>query len=126
MDEKFADIIGKEALQSDSTVSVELTSYEANRLAYKVRSKQGGVVVFSEIYYPGWTCTIDGQPTDIVRANYVLRGIKVPAGEHEVVMTFDPQTVHITEAIAYSALAVLAVMLLALLGISIYRKRQKR
>ncbi|MBQ7462274.1 MAG: YfhO family protein [Bacteroidaceae bacterium] len=123
VDEKFADIIGKEALQSDSTVSVELTSYEANRLAYKVRSKQGGVVVFSEIYYPGWTCTIDGQPTDIVRANYVLRGIKVPAGEHEVVMAFDPQTVHITEAIAYAALALLALMLVALLAFSFYRKR---
>ena len=91
-----------------------------------MKSQQGGVVVFSEIYYPGWTCTIDGQATEIARANYVLRAIKVPAGEHEVVMTFDPQTVHITEAIAYSALAVLAVMLLALLGISIYRKRQKR
>ena len=106
--------------------TVELTSYEANRLSYKVKSQQGGVVVFSEIYYPGWTCTIDGQATEIARANYVLRAIKVPAGEHEVVMTFDPQTVHITEAIAYSALAVLAVMLLAFLGISIYRKRQKR
>ena len=91
-----------------------------------MKSQQGGVVVFSEIYYPGWTCTIDGQATEIARANYVLRAIKVPAGEHEVVMTFDPQTVHITEAIAYSALAVLAVMLLAFLGISIYRQRQKR
>jgi len=104
--------------------SVELTSYEANRLSYKVRSQQGGVVVFSEIYYPGWTCTIDGQPTDIARANYVLRAIKVPAGEHEVIMTFDPQTVHVTEAIAYGALIVLALMLIALLGLSFYRKRQ--
>ena len=104
--------------------SVELTSYEANRLAYKVSSPQGGVVVLSEIYYPGWTCTVDGQPTDIVRANYVLRAIKVPAGEHEVIMTFDPQTVHITEAIAYAALALLALMLIALLAYSIYRNRR--
>jgi hypothetical protein len=109
-------------LEGSSTV--ELTSYEANRLSYKVKSQKGGVVVFSEIYYPGWTCTIDGQATDIARANYVLRAIKVPAGEHEVVMTFDPQTVHITEAIAYGALAVLALMLITLLGISIYRKRK--
>ena len=89
-----------------------------------MKSQKGGVVVFSEIYYPGWTCTIDGEPTDIARANYVLRAIKVPAGEHEVIMTFDPQTVHITEAIAYTALALLALMLVALLGFSIYRKRQ--
>ncbi|MBR5053587.1 MAG: YfhO family protein [Bacteroidaceae bacterium] len=109
-------------LEGSSTV--ELTSYEANRLSYKVKSQKGGVVVLSEIYYPGWTCTIDGQATEIARANYVLRAIKVPAGEHEVVMTFDPQTVHITEAIAYGALALLALMLIALLGISIYRKRK--
>ena len=135
VDKQFEKVLGEQTLSnsplkgedSEQEVgTVELTSYEANRLSYKVKSQQGGVVVFSEIYYPGWTCTIDGQATEIARANYVLRAIKVPAGEHEVVMTFDPQTVHITEAIAYSALAVLAVMLLAFLGISIYRKRQKR
>jgi len=93
-------------------------------LSYKVNSQQGGVVVFSEIYYPGWTCTIDGQPTDIARANYVLRAIKVPAGEHEVIMTFDPQTVHITETIAYGALALLALMFVALIAYSFYRKKQ--
>ena len=128
VDEKFARVLGKEALPNDTTAtsSVELTQYEANRLAYKVRSQQDGVVVFSEIYYPGWTCTIDGQLTDIVRANYVLRAIKVPAGKHEVIMTFDPQTVHVTETIAYVALAVLVLMLVALIGLSIYRKRQNK
>ena len=123
VDETFVDILGKEALQSDSTATVELTGYEANRLTYKVKSQKGGVVVLSEIYYPGWTCTIDGEPTDIARANYVLRAIKVPAGEHEVIMTFDPQTVHITEAIAYGSLALLALMLVALLAFSLYRKK---
>ena len=133
VDKQFESVLGSETnIPSSSsfegedlqTWRIELTSYEANRLSYKVKSQKGGVVVFSEIYYPGWTCTIDGQATDIARANYVLRAIKVPAGEHEVVMTFDPQTVHITEAIAYSALALLALMLITLLGISIYRKKQ--
>ena len=78
----------------------------------------------SEIYYPGWTCTIDGEPTDIARANYVLRAVRVPAGEHVMVMTFDPQTVHITEAIAYAALALLALMLLSLLAYSYYRSKR--
>ena len=116
----------REGLEGSSeSSSVELTAYEANRLAYKVRSQEGGVVVFSEIYYPGWTCTIDGNPTPIVRANYVLRAVNVPAGEHEVVMTFDPQTVHVTEAIAYAALAVLGLMLIILLAVSIRRRRQQ-
>ena len=134
VDKQFESILGNEAkAPADSTFEgedleawrVELTSYEANRLSYKVKSKQGGVVVFSEIYYPGWTCTIDGQPTEIARANYVLRAIKVPAGEHEVVMIFDPQTVHATEAIAYGALALLALILITLIVISIRRKRQQ-
>ena len=72
-------------------------------------------MVFSEIYYPGWTCTVDGQNTPIARADYVLRAIRIPAGKHTVVMTFDPQTVHLTETIAYTALAILALLLIGLL-----------
>lgn len=126
VDKQFESVLGKASPLRGGMEgsSVELTSYEANRLTYKVKSQKGGVVVLSEIYYPGWSCTVDGQATEIARANYVLRAIKVPAGEHEVVMTFDPQTVHITETIAYGALAALALMLITLLGISIYRKKK--
>ena len=115
VDKKFQDVLGNEALQSDSTAKVTLTEYEANRLVYEVNSQKGGVVVFSEIYYPGWTCTVDDQDTQIARADYVLRAIRVPAGKHTVVMTFDPQTVHVTETIAYTALAILALLLIGLL-----------
>ena len=147
VDEAFADVLGREQTASDSPLkgedagkdslslsegwggsslgTVELTGYEANRLTYKVKSQKGGVVVLSEIYYPGWTCTIDGEPTSIARANYVLRAVKVPAGEHEMVMTFDPQTVHVTETIAYAALALLALLLVGLLAFSLYKRRQK-
>ena len=147
VNETFAEVLGREQALSNSPLkgedagqeasplrgglegsvaaSVELTSYEANRLTYKVRSQKGGVVVLSEIYYPGWTCTIDGQPTEIARANYVLRAIKVPAGEHEVVMTFDPQTVHVTEAIAYASLAILALLLVVLLVVRIRKTRKE-
>jgi hypothetical protein len=86
---------------------VKLTSYGATEAKYEVESKTGGLVVFSEVYYPGWTATIDGQSAEIGRADYVLRAMNVPAGKHEIVMTFDPQTVHTTETIAYIALALL-------------------
>jgi hypothetical protein len=127
VDKQFEGILGTPALQKDTTAnsSVELTNYEANRLAYKVKSPKGGIVVFSEIYYPGWTCTIDGQAAEIARANYVLRAIKVPEGEHEVIMTFDPQTVHITEAIAYGALALLALMLIVLVVAGFHKSKTK-
>ena len=122
VDKAFKDVLGEEALQADTTAQVTLAGYEANRLSYEVNSQKGGVVVFSEIYYPGWTCTIDGQEASIARANYVLRAIRIPAGKHTVVMTFDPQTVHITETIAYSALAVLALLLIVFIGLAIKKK----
>lgn len=94
-------------LKAGGEGTVKLTSYGATEAKYEVESKTGGLVVFSEVYYPGWTATIDGQPAEIGRANYVLRAMNIPAGKHEVVMTFDPQTVHTTETIAYVALALL-------------------
>ena len=121
-DKKFLQVLGDEALQSDSTAKVTLTAYEANRLAYEVNSQKGGVVVFSEIYYPGWTCTVDGQNTPIARADYVLRAIRIPAGKHTVVMTFDPQTVHLTETIAYTALAILALLLIGFIALAIKKR----
>ena len=123
VDKKFQEVLGNEALQSDSTAKVTLTEYEANRLAYDVNSQKGGVVVFSEIYYPGWTCTVDGQDTQIARADYVLRAIRIPAGKHTVVMTFDPQTVHVTETIAYTALAILALLLIGFIALAIKKRK---
>ncbi len=121
VDKKFKDVLGEEALQPDTTAQVTLTAYEANSLTYEISSQKGGVVVFSEIYYPGWTCTIDGVKAEIARADYVLRAIRIPAGKHTVIMTFDPQTVHVTEAIAYGALAVLALLLIGFLFLAYTR-----
>ena len=126
VDKKFQQVLGEEALQPDSTAQVTLKEYEANRLTYEVNSQKGGIVVFSEIYYPGWTCSVDGAATQIARADYVLRAIRIPAGKHTVVMTFDPQTVHVTETIAYCALVVLAVLLIAFLYISYLRPRRAK
>ena len=99
----------------DSLSTIRLTDYEPNRLVYKVSTPKDGVVVFSEVYYPGWQATIDGQPVDIARADYILRAMNVPAGEHTIEMWFNPQSIHVTESIAYVALALLlvGVMILA-------------
>lgn len=99
----------------DSLSTICLTSYEPNRLIYKTSSPKDGVVVFSEIYYPGWQATIDGQPADIARADYILRIMNVPGGEHTIEMWFDPQSIHITESIAYAALALLLIGVMVLL-----------
>src|SRR5699024_9720380 len=84
----------------DSLSTIRLISYEPNRLVYKTSSSKDGVAVFSEIYYPGWQATIDGQPVEIARADYILRIMNVPAGEHTIEMWFDPQSIHVTESVA--------------------------
>ena len=109
----------------DSLSAIRLTSYEPNRLVYKTSSAKDGVVVFSEIYYPGWQATIDGQPVDIARADYVLRVMNIPAGEHTIEMWFDPQSIHVTESIAYAALALLLIGVMILVWMSRSRISKK-
>lgn len=101
---------------------IELTEYEPNSLTYQTQNPSDGVAVFSEVYYPdGWQVTIDGQPVELARADYVLRTLYVPAGSHTIQMTFDPQSIHVTEAVAYGALILLLIATIAV--ISVYIKR---
>ncbi|RIW17536.1 hypothetical protein D0X99_05945 [Algoriphagus lacus] len=77
---------------------ITLISNAPNELKYKASMTQGGLGVFSEIYYPkGWTATIDGKEVPILRVNYLLRGLEIPAGEHEVVFTFAPSSYYSTK-----------------------------
>lgn len=115
---------GKALPAADTAASVRLTHYDANALAYEVDSKSGGVVVFSEIYYPGWQATVDGRPVEIARADYILRAIRVEPGRHKVEFVFDPQSLHTTEAIANSALVLLMVLFLVLAGRALWRRRR--
>ena len=121
-DRKFADVLGQSRPQ-DSTSVVRLTSYDANKLTYDVSTAVGGVVVFSEIFYPGWTATVDGQPVEVGRVNYVLRAISVKPGNHKVELSFFPKTVDTTEAIAYAAYAVLALVVVVLVLLE-WRRRK--
>ena len=85
VDERFAKDIDATLAKPDSNASVTLKSYKANDINYTVKSAAGGVVVFSEIWYGAdWHAEVDGQPVPHVRADYVLRAISVPAGEHQV------------------------------------------
>ena len=102
---------------------VELVSYAPNKLKYNVSSEKGGVVVFSEIYYPGWTATIDGQKAELGRVNYILRALNVEKGKHTIELAFDPQSVHTTETIATVSFAVLLI-LIALIAFLEYKKRK--
>lgn len=111
VDARFKDVLkGVTESYKDSLSSIRLTSYAPNRLTYETNNAQDGIAVFSEIYYPdGWHVTIDGQPAELARADYILRTMYVPAGQHTIEMRFDPTSLHVTEGIAYGALALLVI-----------------
>lgn len=121
-DARFKTVLG-EATPQDSTSVVKLTAYAPNQLTYEVKSATGGVMVFSEIYYPEWTATVDGKPVEIGRADYVLRALKVDKGQHQVVLTFDPKSVKQTETVAYAAYVVL--LLVVFFGLYAEWKRKQ-
>lgn len=122
-DARFKAVLG-EATPQDSTSVVKLTAYAPNQLTYEVKSATGGVMVFSEIYYPEWTATVDGKPVEIGRADYVLRALKMDKGQHQVVLTFDPKSVKQTETVAYAAYVVL--LLVVLFGLYAEWKRKQK
>ena len=121
-DKKFESVLGK-AQSNDSTAKVKLVKYEPNNLQYTIDSKKGGVVVFAEIYYPGWTATIDGQPAELGRVNYILRALNVKAGKHTVVLDFHPTSISTTETIAYIAIVIL---FLAIIGAGYMRFKNRK
>jgi hypothetical protein len=96
LDQRFADELQGLTIQADSANSIRLTSYKPNELTYESNAKSEQLAVFSEIYYnvrDDWKVTIDGQPAPLLRANYVLRALRVPAGKHTIVFRFDPISV---------------------------------
>ena len=120
-DKKFSRQLG-EAVPQDTNSVVRITAYEPNKLTYDVNSGKGGIVVFSEIYYPGWTATVDGVEQELGRVDYVLRALKVESGHHNVVLSFFPKTIDRTETVAYVAYAVLLLIILFLIWNGVRRR----
>ena len=121
-DKKFHEQLGEAVVQDTNSV-VRITAYEPNKLTYDVNSGKGGIIVFSEIYYPGWIATVDGVEQPLGRVNYVLRALQVKPGKHEVVLSFFPKTIDRTETTAYVAYVVL--LLIILYMIAVYVRRRK-
>ncbi|MDR2466066.1 MAG: YfhO family protein [Prevotellaceae bacterium] len=101
---------------SDSTANIKLTDYTPNRIKYRSFAGTQRLAVFSEIYYPkGWHACIDGKETPILRANYILRAIEIPEGEHEIEFKFAPESYEITEKAALAGYVLLFGIILLLI-----------
>ena len=123
-DKKFKAQLGEAVVQDTASV-VTIKAYEPNRLTYDVNSGKGGILVFSEIYYPGWTATVDGEPAELGRVDYLLRAMQVKPGKHEVVLSFFPKSVNTTETIAYISYVILLLVVAGAVFME-YRRRQKQ
>ena len=127
-DKKFRDTLGENIPTIAPGDTIFETSYAPNRLTYHAHSANGGLAVFSEIYFPwGWKATIDGKEAPIGRVNYVLRAMRIPAGDHTIEMTFDPQSIKVTTNIARISIISIYVALIAATIISImcYRRKEE-
>ena len=126
VDERFAAQLKGFVPQPDSSATIELTAYRPNKLTYATKAATEQLAVFSEIYYqPGWQATIDGKPAEHLRADWTLRAMRIPAGEHEVVFEFLPKGYIVAANIeSYSSFLIL-LLLLAAVGYSIYKEVKK-
>ena len=107
--------------------SIEMTSYAPNELHYQYSAASDRLVVFSEIYYPdGWHATVDGEPVELIRADWTLRAALLPAGEHEVVMTFLPDSYRIGAAVSRVTSLLLILLSLASVGLLVYFETKRK
>ena len=111
-------------IQPDSNSSIELTHYQPNELKYQFTAGSDQFVVFSENYYqPGWQAYIDGEPTSHVQVNYVLRGMNVPAGNHEITFKFEPEVIKTGSTISLISSILIGLVLIGGIGYEA-KKRQ--
>ena len=120
----FADGLSGAEFSKDGADYIKLTEYSPNTLAYEYNSTNGGLAIFSEVYYPGWEAQVDGQPIDVIRANYILRGAELPAGKHNLVFTFKPAAYEKGSMIAIICSSLLLFLFSGSLILSIFQKSE--
>ncbi|HBQ82772.1 MAG TPA: hypothetical protein DD745_07820 [Bacteroidales bacterium] len=125
IDRKFQDQVNRNTYPQSEGDKIGLKTYEPNELVYTSNSVNENLAVFSEIYYPaGWKSFIDGNETPHFRVNYVLRGLIIPAGDHEIKFRFEPASYTIGNRISYASSAIFILLILGYLFI-VMRSKSK-
>ena len=128
-DRRFEDVLnsfspGFSPTPADSASTIYLTDYDSDFVTYAVDAKKDELALFSEVYYPkGWQITIDGEPAEMLRANYTMRALPIPEGVHTVEFKFEPKSIKVTDSIAYASILI---MLLAGLYLIFRTVRDKK
>ena len=123
----FESIIQDKGFNYDENATIELSSYAPNKLEYKTSAANEQLAVFSEIYYPkGWNVYVDGNKTDLLRADYILRAVIIPAGEHTVTFEFKPESYYMGARVSAISSGLLLLALLSGIIFYLYRYVKKK
>ncbi|MBK1441127.1 YfhO family protein [Parapedobacter sp. ISTM3] len=120
--EEFKPWLDEKRLRTPVNATIELTSYRPDRLVYEYSTPNDALAVFSEIWYDkGWKAFVDGEELPILRANYLLRALQLPGGNHKVEFKFEPQSYHLGETISLVG----SIVLLFGIGLAIWLEVRK-
>ncbi len=127
VDQQFAPLAGELAMVADSTAKIEMTGYRANLQQYEYTAEVPGVAIFSEIYYPdGWSAYLDGVEVPYFRADYVLRAISLPAGNHTVEFRFRAPHYGMLSSLTMTCSLLLLCSVIGVVGVVGVRSYKKR
>ena len=120
VDERFKNYFKDFDFSLDSLGTISLTSFHPDKMIYSSNADKNNFAVFSEIWYKGnedWVASIDGKETEFIRVNYLLRGLKIPKGKHEIIFNFHPKS-HYTGSYVSLASSILIILLVVGIGVA--------
>jgi len=127
VDERFAEQVNGKTFERDSFAVIRLKNYAPNELSYFTSSRSEQLAVFSEIYYDkGWNAYLDGEQVPYFRANYVLRAMSIPAGEHEIVFKFEPRIWVVGERVSFASSLLLILLVIGTLVYEVKKSFSKK
>ena len=127
VDKRFESELSGLKITPDSTATIELVSYKPDVLTYKTKAASEQLAVLSEIYFSnGWQAYVDGKEVPHFRADWTLRAMRVPAGEHEIVFKFEPQGYYNSRHVATASSAVLVLLLIGIIIRPFVLKRKEK
>ena len=112
VDKRFSSFVEGKQFGETGSSSISLTDYKANHMTYESQASSEQLAVFSEVYYPnGWNAYIDGEKAEHFRANWILRAMVVPAGQHTIEFKFEPAIYSTGETISYASSILLLLLI---------------
>ncbi len=123
IDKKFESLLTDIQSDINDSASIQLIDYSPNQLTYNSKSLSNKLAVFSEIYYPkGWNAYIDGKLHDHLRANYILRALIIPKGEHTIQFKFEPTSYFLGNKISFASSLILILLLFGVIALEITKE----